>query len=180
MKNCNSKINCVKLINLRKIEHLENQNKTFASNYDAGKWKNFTDKFILFIKLVRKYSKKLNGIIDLINQSNQTHKTNQEKSDQLRDIHKENLLRELFNTIEKFNITIHNQQLIDNILDFTDKNLNNVTKQIIEEFDKQEKEEKLKNKELIKIIEQLEFQIKKLNDQSHNSALNHKNEVRYK
>lgn len=87
------------------------------------------------------------------------------------------MLRELFSTIEKFNITIHNQQLIDNILDFADKGLNSVTKKIIEDFDKQENEEKIKANELMKIIEQLEFQIKKLNDNNQSLINKHKSDV---
>lgn len=121
--------------------------------------------------------------MDLINKSDDNPKSNKERTDSnftMKDIHKENLLRELFSTIEKFNVTIHNQQLIDNILDSADNNFNNVTKKIIEDLDKQENDEKLKNKELIRIIEQLEFQIKKLNEQNTNLTFKHKNEVREK
>ncbi len=154
-----------------------------SANPYTDKFRNFTDKFILFIKLVRKYAKKLKGIMDLINKSNENPKSIKEKTDynfNMKELHKENLLLELLNTIEKFNVTIHNQQLIDNILDSTDKNLNSVTKKIIEEFDKNEKDEMLKNKELIQIIEQLEFQIKKLNEKSESCVLKHKSEVKSK
>lgn len=127
--------------------------------------------------MVRKYSKKLKRITDLIEKSNENQGKHREKLDATSEIYRDNLLRELFSTIEKFNITIHNQQLIDNILDFADKKLNNATKKIIEEYEKEDNEEKIRNKELIKIIEQLEFQIKKLKDQNDSLTTKHINEV---
>lgn len=158
--------------------YLETQNKNLTTNSDTDKIKKSTDKFILFIKLIRKYSKKFKGIMDLIIKFDDNRKITKEKFESIRENSKENLIKDLFNTIEKFNLTIHNPQLIDNLFEYADKNNNEFNKKLLEEIDKKEDEMRIKNVNLIGIIENLEIQIKKLNEQNENITIKKNNEVK--
>ncbi len=163
---------------------METQNKNLTIHTENDKFKKSTDRFILFIKLIRKYSKKLKGIMDLIKKYDDTLKYeinhNKKIIGSISETSKENLIKDLLNTIEKLNSTIYNQQLIDNLFEYEDKKNDELIKRLLEETDKKENEIRLKNANLIAIIENMEIQIKKLNEQNENIAIKRNNEVKNK
>jgi len=133
---------------------------------------NMQEKLSLFLKLNRKYIKKIKNIVILFSKMN---------SDNLESINenRESLIEELNSTLEKFNITIHNPKLVSSLLEISneDSKLNSInTKRLIEETDPL-KDPYLKNElSFIDTIKKLENQLKKLSDEN-NSLLNFKIEL---
>jgi hypothetical protein len=133
---------------------------------------NMQEKLSLFLKLNRKYIKKIKNIVILFSKIN---------SDNIESINenRESLMEELNSTLEKFNITIHNPKLVSSLLEISneDSKLNTLnTKRLLEEIDPL-KDPYVKNElSLIDTIKKLENQLTKLSEEN-NSLLNIKVEL---
>ena len=128
------------------------------------------EKFKLFIELTKNYNKKQKNLLSLFKKSdiikNQTNSAAEAK---------EIIINELSKTIDNFYSTIHNPKLIENLLNLNTKI--DTTDKFLEEFNQKEEEIRIKNSNLIEIIEKLEIKIKRLQEQNENLDLKNKNEV---
>jgi len=113
----------------------------------------------------------------LVNKFEEREKTNKEKFSIIKEKNKENLMKDLFLTIDKFNTTIHNQQLIENLFESTDKNLNDIISKLTDDAELKNDELKAKNLNLEQIIEKLEIQIIRLKEQNESMSFKKNNEV---
>jgi len=113
----------------------------------------------------------------LVNKFEEREKTKKEKFSIIKEKNKENLMKDLFLTIDKFNTTIHNQQLIENLFESTDKNLNDIISKLTDDAELKNDELKAKNLNLEQIIEKLEIQIIRLKEQNESMSFKKNNEV---
>lgn len=113
----------------------------------------------------------------MVNKFEEREKTNKEKFSIIKEKNKENLMKDLFLTIDKFNTTIHNQQLIENLFESTDKNLNDIISKLTDDAELKNDELKAKNLNLEQIIEKLEIQIIRLKEQNESMSFKKNNEV---
>jgi hypothetical protein len=125
------------------------------------------EKLSLFLKLNRKYIKKIKNIVLLFSKLN---------SDNLESINenRECLIDELSSTLEKFNITIHNPKLVSSLLEISneDTTLNTInTKRLLDELDPLQDPYVKNELSLIDTVKKLENQLKKLSEEN-NSLLN--------
>jgi hypothetical protein len=116
---------------------------------------NSQEKLTLFLKLNRKYLKKLKSITLLLTQAglNKFESLSQNK---------EEILNELGSTIDKFDQTIHSPKLVEYLFEVTNRTNSNL-KKFFDEYDIDETDSGL-----TKIVLKLEDKVKKLTDENTN------------